>query len=130
MKQSVEEQLEALGNKVKELVDITEKTANEYYQNVEFKNAYSILVPAESAASAALSKVVKNAVIPIVIAEALIFALYLMIAFVASIISASRKETLPADGEDDGDDGDIEDVINAIEDAAEDESDSKKKDKK
>ena len=130
MKQSVEEQLEALGNKVKELVDITEKTANEYYQNVEFKNAYSILVPAESAASAALSKVVKNAVIPIVIAEALIFALYLMIAFVASVISASRKETLPADGEDDGDDGDIEDVINAIEDAAEDESDSKKKDKK
>ena len=128
MKENVEAQLEDLGVKIKDLVNTTEVTSKEYYENVEFKNAYNILVPAESSAISSLSTIIHNAIMPIALVEALILVIYFAIAFIMALINTNKKKAA-AEGEDDDDaeDDDLEDVIEEIEEAAEDVKDSKKK---
>ena len=45
-KEDVEERLEEINNKITDLIDTVNKTADEYYETVTFANAYNILVPA------------------------------------------------------------------------------------
>lgn len=135
MKENVETQLAELGDKINELVNTTELTAQEYYENVEFKNAYNILVPAESSAVASISAVIHNAIMPIAIIEALILVIYFAVSFIKALIYSNRKPAVAGgndDDDDDDDDNDIEDVIEAVEEAAEDRSseNNKKKNKK
>ena len=133
MKENVEEQLADLGVKIKDLVNTTELTAQEYYENVEFQNAYNILVPAEASAVSSISTIIHNAVMPIALAEALILIVYFAVSFIMALIH-SNKKTAFADGDDDDDDdddddADLEDVIEEIEEAAESVKESKKKKK-
>lgn len=132
MTESVEQQLADLGDKVKELVNTTEVTAKEYYQNVEFKNAYNILVPPEATARATISDIIHNAIMPVAFIEVLIFMIYFIVSFIQAIISSNRKPAITAASDDDDDDdeeeADIEDIIEEIEEAAE-KTESKKKKK-
>ena len=115
MKENIEKQLAALSDKVKELVNTTEVTSKEYYENVEFKNAYNILVPAESSAVASIKGIIHNAVIPVVFAEAVLFVIYLSAAFVTAISHASKKKKkADADDDDNDDDTDIDEAADEI----------------
>ena len=115
MKENIEKQLAALSDKVKELVNTTEVTSKEYYENVEFKNAYNILVPAESSVVASIKGIIHNAVIPVVFAEAVLFVIYLSAAFVTAISHASKKKKkADADDDDNDDDTDIDEAADEI----------------
>ena len=128
MRESVEEQLKDLGEKVTELVNTTEITAQEYYENVEYKDAYNILVPAVASATSVVSSAIKSSIIPVFVLEAMVFVVYFAAAFIAALSKSSKKKKATANGaDDDDDDDDIEDVIDAIEEAAEDNSKDKKK---
>ena len=129
MTTDVEKQLEELGKKIEELVKTTETTSREYYQNVEFKNAYTVLVPAESSAKASISSIIRNALIPVLIVEFLILAIYLTVSFITALVSSNKRRLEVVEGEDDGEDGDLEDVIEELEEAAESKKTSEKKKK-
>ena len=136
MMKNVEEQLADLSVKVIDLVQKTEITAKEYYENVEYKNAYNILVPAVASVGATISSIIKDSLIPIVMLEGLVFIIYLSVAFFNALLYDSSKKTVKvkngSDDDDDDDEDDMEDVIDAIEEAAEEEktSDKKKKNRK
>lgn len=84
----VEEQLAKLDTKVKELVKLTQDTSDEYFETVEFANAYNILVPAVNSGTDTIMTIVKNSLKSIVIAELLLFVIYVAVAF----INAVREE--------------------------------------
>lgn len=128
--EKAEADLAALNNKVNDIVDLTEKTANDYFENVQFANAYTVLAPATKSVSAGISQALSVALKYIIVFEFLIFALYLAIAFISAIMNDNRKKAVRADVDDDDDDS--EDVIDAVEEAAEkaDEKNIKKSKKK
>ena len=118
----VEADIEELNNKVKNLIDLTEKTASDYYENVQFANAYNILVPATRSVSAGLSQAASDAVKTIVIVELLIFVIYLAIAFISALKSENRKKpakAAAADDDDDAEEVDLEELADVIEEEAE-----------
>ncbi|MBO7473944.1 MAG: lipopolysaccharide biosynthesis protein [Ruminococcus sp.] len=129
--EKTEADLAALNKKVNDIVDLTEKTANDYFENVQFANAYTVLAPATKSASASLGEAVSNSLKFIIVFEMLIFAVYLAIAFISAILNDNKKKAVRVDGGDDDDD-DLEDVIEAVEEAAEkaDEKNIKKSKKK
>ena len=133
MMETVQNQLVDLGEKVTDLVQKTELTAQEYYENVEYKDAYNILVPAVASATSLISSVIHSSIIPVFVLEAIVFIIYFAVAFIASLKSTSQRKKAAANGnDDDGDDDDIEDIVEAIEEAAEDKAEKKseKKSKK
>ena len=90
--QKVEADLEKLNVKVADLVDKVNKTADEYYENVSFKNAYNILVPASSSAVQATAGIVKRSILPIFALEALLFVAYISVAVVTAISEENKKK--------------------------------------
>jgi hypothetical protein len=111
----VEEDLAALSDKVNTLIDSVNDTANEYYEKVSFANAYSILVPASTSSINELRNAIDDSVKPIIVAEALIFAVYVMFAFIESLIKesnlkksekAAKAAAEEAESDDDDDDDD------------------------
>ncbi len=120
---SVEADLTELRKKVDKLIELTELTANDYYENVQFANAYTVLAYATKSIPAGISQALSESIKKIIIYEILIFAIYLAVAVIASLKRSNRK-AVPADADDDDDDedeeeNDLEDVIDAIEEAAE-----------
>lgn len=81
----VEEQLAKLDTKVKELVKLTQDTSDEYFKTVEFANAYNVLVPAVNSGTATVMTIAVNSFKPIVLAELLLFVMYVAIAFVNAL---------------------------------------------
>ncbi len=118
----VEEELALLNDKVFELIELTEKTSNEYFQNVQYKNAYNILVPAASSIGASISAIIKNSIIPGIIIEGLVFVVFMMIVFVKALAYSNRPavKTVKNSAADDDSDSDEDDE----------KSDSKKNKKK
>ena len=131
--EKVEADLEGLKTKVTDIVDLTEKTADDYFKNVQFANAYSVLAYASKSATAGLSQALSASLKKIIVWELLIFAMYLAAAFFSALKRDNSRKKAVADAEDDYDDDDeedLEDVIEAIEEAAEKEANSSKKPKK
>lgn len=134
-KKYVDNMLDSLNTKVKNLVDLTRTTADEYYQNVEFANAYSILVPASSSGATTIKSVIKASMMPAIIAEAVLFVIYIAVAFISAIVDENRKNAAKAasastSGSDgDGGDGDDDDIVDIIEEAVSDKTDKPAKDK-
>lgn len=117
--EKVEGQLEDLSKKVTDLVLLTEQTADEYYENVEFANAYNILVPASSSVSSGAGNIVNNAKKTVILLEVLILFVYLIVAFFEAFKTdlLSRKAlagAADADDEDDEDD-DVEEIAEEAE---------------
>ncbi|MBR4626526.1 MAG: lipopolysaccharide biosynthesis protein [Ruminococcus sp.] len=123
----IDERLESINTKVNDLVVKIKDTSDEYFKNVEFANAYSILVPATKTNDISVTAVAKNSVKSAIIYELLIFFIYFGISFVTAIIDENKKNRKlktanggsdgDGDNDDDGDDDDDTDEI--IEDVAE-----------
>ena len=128
--EKVEADLAGLNAKVTDIVDLTEKTADDYFKNVQFANAYSVLAYASKSASAGLSQALSASLKKIIVWELLIFAIYLAAAFLLALKRDNSRKKAAAEAADDDDEEDLEDVIEAIEEAAEKEADSSKKSKK
>ncbi|MBR1554830.1 MAG: lipopolysaccharide biosynthesis protein, partial [Oscillospiraceae bacterium] len=90
--QKVEEDLANLSQKVSNLLELVNQTADEYYETIYLANAYNILVPADTSGLITLKSIIK-AVLPIwLILEGLIFVLYLGIAFVCAVVHETKAK--------------------------------------
>lgn len=83
--EQVDKQLEDVNAKITNLIENVKLTADDYYENVTFQNAYNILVPASNTMSSTLSVVMNNVKTPLILGEGAVFALYFMIAFIEAI---------------------------------------------
>ena len=72
-----------LYDKINNLIDITTKTSDEFYENVVFANAFNILVPASGDAA---TVEIGNILLPVIIAEVVVFIGYIAFAFITAII--------------------------------------------
>ncbi|MCR4795508.1 MAG: lipopolysaccharide biosynthesis protein [Ruminococcus sp.] len=120
----VEADIKRLNDKVSQIVDLTQKTADDYYENVQFAHAYNILVPASKSVAAGISEAIKDSVKLIIIIEALIFMIYIGIAFVSALTKDNKKrgKAAAASGNDDDDDDeelDLDEIADAVEEEAE-----------
>lgn len=98
--QKVEEQLAALSEKVDRLVELVSLTANDYYVNVSFQNAYTVLVPASNGVTSKIRNIVDNAVTPLIILEAVVVFVFFAVSFIEAVICDSRKKKAMAAGSD------------------------------
>ncbi len=99
----VEADLASLNEKVSNLINLVADTSEDYYKNVTFKNAYSVLVPATNTSSDKVSRVVENAKMPIVVLEVLALIVYFAVAFIEAFVvdSKRRKAALAVETESD-----------------------------
>jgi len=79
----VEARFSKLYDKINNLIDITTKTSDEFYENVVFANAFNILVPASGDAA---TVEIGNILLPVIIAEVVVFIGYIAFAFITAII--------------------------------------------
>lgn len=87
----VEADIASLSEKVKQIVELTENTADDYYENVQFAHAYNILIPATRSVSAGIGSAISNAIKPLVVIELLIFVIYIMIVFISALKYEAAK---------------------------------------
>lgn len=78
--------------KLDELIEDTRITSEEYFEAVEFANAYNILVPASNPNKASIKAVLHNSMMPAVIVEALVLIVYLAVAFIMAIKNENSKK--------------------------------------
>lgn len=90
--EKVEKDLASLSEKITELLQKVNNTANEYYETVYLANAYSILVPASTSSLATTKSVISSASEPLLIIEALLFVLYFGASFVIALIVENKKQ--------------------------------------
>ncbi len=117
-KERVEGDLAKLNEKITDLIEKVNLTADEYYETVTFANAYNILVPASSSATTTVKNVIKDSIVIALILEALLFVAYICVAFVTAIIDENKKKAVPAvaaasdddDDDDEDDDSDSEET--------------------
>lgn len=122
--------LDSINNKVNDLVVKIKDTSDEYFKNVEFANAYSILVPATNSGEIGFVAAAKSSIKKVIIYEALIFFIYFGIAFVTAIVDENKKAKAEkkaaaaaaasgksSGGNDDDDDDDIDELIEDVADA-------------
>ncbi len=89
-KKKTEERLADINEKVTNLIDIVNKTADEYYETVSFAHAYNILVPATGIEP---TVVTKDIMIPIIMLEAVLFIVYLVTVFVRAVVIDVRNNS-------------------------------------
>ena len=90
-KAKVEEELEKLNSQIEKLIDLVNKTTDDYYETVVFSKAYNILVPANSSYENATRNALKDATMPIIIADAIIFVIYFAVAVILSCVEEYAK---------------------------------------
>lgn len=97
--EQVDKQLEDVNAKIIDIIDKVKLTADDYYENVTFQNAYNILVPASNTMNSTLSVVMNNVKTPLILGEGAVFALYFMVAFIEAIKAdfdkRKKKESEP-----------------------------------
>lgn len=87
----IEADFKALDEKVTNLVNLVCDTSEEYYKNVTFKNAYNVLVPADSPSVNRRERILENAKKPLIILEGLGVAVFFGIVIIESLITDTRK---------------------------------------
>lgn len=105
MQKEVEEDLAKVSQKLDKLIKDTEVTADEYYRIVEFAHAYNVLVPPVDSAAGTIKAIISFAILPLIACEALIFLVYMIVAFVKAVKAENAKPVL-IEGDDDDDDDD------------------------
>ena len=119
--EKVEADIKSLSEKVSQIVDLTQKTADDYYENVQFAHAYNILIPASRSVAAGLSEAVSSSIKLIVIIEALIFVLYLLIVAISSlkidVLKRVKARAALAD-DDDAEEVELDELADIIEEEA------------
>lgn len=103
--EQVDQQLETVNAKISDLIDDVKLTADDYYENVTFQNAYTVLVPASSTMSSTLHVVIDGIKKPFILGEGVVFALYFMVAFIEAIKTDmfDKKRKKVTDPENSGD---------------------------
>ncbi|MDE6672753.1 MAG: lipopolysaccharide biosynthesis protein [Ruminococcus sp.] len=81
----VDKQLEDVNKKITETIENVKLTADDYYENVTFQNAYNVLVPASTSMSSTISVIKNNVKMPLILGEGVVFAIYFLIAFLDAI---------------------------------------------
>lgn len=94
----VEEQLATLSEKLDRLVELVSLTANDYYVNVSFQNAYTVLVPASNGVTSKIGRIVDNAVNPLMVLEGIVIFVFFVVSIVEAIICDSQKKIAEAAG--------------------------------
>lgn len=89
--EKVEQDLALLNEKVSNIINLVADTSEDYYKNVTFKNAYSVLVPATNTSSDKVDRVIENAKMPLVVLEAIALVIYFAVALIEAFIADSRK---------------------------------------
>lgn len=97
--ETVEADIATLNEKVGNLINLVADTAEDYYMNVTFKNAYNVLVPATNTSSDRVSRIIDNAKLPLVMLEVLGFVVYFAAAFIEAIAADSKKRKAAAAAE-------------------------------
>ena len=87
----VAEKLEILNSKISSLINTVNETSDEYYEKVSFAKAYNILVPAIGSDPVVVTG---DLVMPILIAEGVLFVIYAAIAFVSAISIDHRRNKI------------------------------------
>ncbi len=140
--EEMEEMLAKISEKVSTIVDKTKAAAEEYYEDVEFANAYKVLVPPSNSAAEGIKVIIKKSLKEIILVEALIFFIYFGIAFVTAIKDENKKKPAAAvafagnassggdDDDDDDDDDDMDELIDEVAEAIGAEADGTSKSKK
>lgn len=95
-KEKVDADMAALGEKINTLVNAVNETADEYFETASYANSYSVLVPASGSVSNAISNAISNMVRPLLVAEALLFVVYLVFAVVRAFMVSYRRNALEA----------------------------------
>ena len=103
--EQVDQQLDDVNKKITDIIDTVKLTADDYYENVTFQNAYNILVPATNSMSSTISAVKSNIKMPLILGEGVVFALYFMVAFIEAIKTDAfdnkkKKATKPETSDD------------------------------
>ena len=96
--EKTEADLASVSEKVKNLTELVELTADDYYQNFSLSDAYNVLVPASASIGVTVVGGIKSVVKPALVAEALLFVVYLAIVFIESIKEANPKKKPEAAG--------------------------------
>lgn len=87
----VETRLKEIHTKINEIIEVVNITSDEYYEIVDFANAYNILVPASESEAVIQTN---DMLIIVIVLEILIAVIYLGIAFLKGVVSdyrASKK---------------------------------------
>lgn len=91
MKAKVEEDLSKLNSQVNILIDVVNRTADDYYKTVVFSKAYNILVPANASFGSVAKQAVSDSMMTIIILDALIFVIYFAAAVIVSCMQEYKK---------------------------------------
>ncbi len=94
----VAEKLEALNSKISNLINTVNETSDEYYEKVSFAKAYNILVPAIGSEPVVVTG---DLVMPILIAEGVLFVIYAAAAFLSAIAIDNRRNKIKNASSDD-----------------------------
>lgn len=90
--EKAEADLASLNEKVNNLIEQVNTTADEFYSTVSFANAYNILVPATGSVTDELINSVKGSLKIAAILAGLIFIVYVAVSFVNSMIEENKKK--------------------------------------
>lgn len=90
----VEEEFSKLNTQIENVIDLVHRTTDDYYRTVVFPKAYNVLVPANSSFVSTAKRALSDAMMPILIIDALVFVFYLG----ASTIFAVRDEYMRIHG--------------------------------
>lgn len=96
--ENVEQRLSDIYNKILNLIDVTNTTADEYYENVVFADAYNILVPAIGEEPQVQ---IGNIIVPLLICEGVLFVVFAVIVVISAIASDNKKHKEKMDAESD-----------------------------
>ena len=91
---TLQEQFNVLDERINGILDITRETAVDYFKSDRFSHAFQVLDPAVS--RPLLVQVIRNALLPGVGVEAVVFGAYVLSAVCTAARSRKREETLPA----------------------------------
>jgi hypothetical protein len=89
--QIVDDYLTDMDNQIKDILDMLQQTATEYYETVNLLNAYNVISEADVSAKFYFTAL-KSSFSVTVAVEFLILSLYILIAFIFSCMSANGKE--------------------------------------
>ncbi|MDD5946273.1 MAG: hypothetical protein PUC41_00545 [Oscillospiraceae bacterium] len=92
--QELDEKMDKLYGKITTLLETVDATAAEFYENVAFQNACSVVVPA----AAERNTIVQNTIMIVLVLEAMLFVVFAVIIVIRAFTLQYRKNHLQAEG--------------------------------
>lgn len=92
--EKVETDMKNVCDKMNQLINDVNETADDYFETASYTNAYNILVPASGSVSSSVSNAISNMIRPMLIVEALLLVAYLVFAVVRAFMVSYRRDKL------------------------------------